>query len=271
MQLRWRVLGPGGASLFCRTDYTRNQGKRQRVNFLEQIGVVLQSRRDGTMTVCIAALCDNGAGCVLVSDQMTTAHIPIGYEFENEEVKKIVPLANSICVLVAGDILFAHEVIEKTKGRIAQDGLTAIGPVAELVRQQYQDTRKAVIVRNELESRGLDLNSYYAGQQRMLAQIVQIIDGQFRLFNPGVDLIVTGRGEAGFSVYTIANPGLATCNDPIGFAAIGSGSPHAMYALIEAGYKKSLPKIDVEKMVQSAKKRSQVAPGVGTKTEQVSL
>jgi hypothetical protein len=223
------------------------------------------------MTVCIAALCDNGAGCVLASDQMTTAHIPIGYEFENEEVKKIIPLVDSVHALVAGDVLFAYEVIQKARGRIAQDGLTAIGPIAEVVRQQYQDTRKAVVIRNELESRGLDLNSYYAGQQRMLAHIVQMIDQQFRLFNPSVDLIVAGRGDAGFSIYTIGNPGQAVCSDPIGFAAVGSGAPHAMYALIEAGYKKSLPKITVEKMVQSAKKRSQVAPGVGTKTEQISL
>ena len=46
------------------------------------------------MTICIAALYDNGKGAVLASDQMITASIPIGYEFEHQEITKIVPLSD---------------------------------------------------------------------------------------------------------------------------------------------------------------------------------
>jgi len=50
---------------------------------------IKEARVCGDMTVCIAALYDDGKGCVLTSDQMTTAHFPIGYEFESDEVEKL--------------------------------------------------------------------------------------------------------------------------------------------------------------------------------------
>jgi len=60
------------------------------------------------LTICIAALYDNGKGCVLASDQMTTVHFPIGYEFENEEVKKIIKIRETAVayLLIAGDVFF---------------------------------------------------------------------------------------------------------------------------------------------------------------------
>ena len=61
------------------------------------------------------------------------------------------------------------------------------------------------------------------------------------------------------------------CNDVIGYAAIGTGAPHAMYSLIDAGYKKSMSKEKVEEMLRQAKKRSEVAPGVGGQTKIVSI
>ena len=60
------------------------------------------------MTVCIAALYGNGAGCILVSDKMTTARIPLMYEFENEEVEKIAKIADNIYVMISGDVFFAR-------------------------------------------------------------------------------------------------------------------------------------------------------------------
>lgn len=66
------------------------------------------------MTVCIAALYGDGAGVVLVTDRMVTAHIPIGYEFEHQENTKIVELAgaNSTHALLAGDVLVGNEILK---------------------------------------------------------------------------------------------------------------------------------------------------------------
>ena len=221
------------------------------------------------MTICIAALYENGKGCVLASDQMTTAHFPIGYEFENEEVKKIIKVRDTIAayLLTAGDVLFAHEVLEAVRRDVDARGITATPVIAELFRQHYQNVRKQHIIRNELEPRGLTLDSYYQSQQRLSPPIVQFIDNALRTGNPRTELIVAGFCESRFSIFSIVNPGDLFCQDAIGFTAIGSGAPHAVYSLIESGYKKSMDEHTVHELVEKAKVRSEVAPGVGKGTE----
>lgn len=217
------------------------------------------------MTVCIAALCDNGRGCVFASDQMTTAHFPLGYEFESEEVEKILKIGKSAHVLISGDVLFANEVIDMARPKLEGKG-DRVSIVADEVRGAYQTVRKLRLIHNELEPRGLTLDSYYQSQQRLVAGIVQMIDQALKSWNPAVDLLVVGVDSSGCHICTVGNPGLSICHDPIGFAAIGSGAPHAIYSLIESDYRKSLSREMVESLVGKAKERSQVAPGVGAKT-----
>ena len=225
------------------------------------------------MTVCIAALCENGNSCVLVSDQMTTAHIPMGYEFENEEVEKIVKLNDSVDVyaLISGDVLFANEVIEAVRKEVDSQSITAIPAIVELFRKSYQNIRRSHITRNELEPRGLDIPAYYEGHKTILPQIVQMIDNAFRRYNPRVDFILAGKGESQCHLFTIVNPGDSICHNSLGFVSIGSGAPHAMYSIIESNYKKSMDTEAVKKLLLEAKSRSQVAPGVGTKTQVIVL
>lgn len=223
------------------------------------------------MTICIAALSDNGNGCVLTSDQMVTAHFPIGYEFENEEVEKIVKISDSAYILISGDILFANEIINEANKKIMAENITAIDGIAETLRSAYQTYRNIYITRKELEPRGLSLVFYYNNHQRLQPQIVQMIDAEFANFNTGVSFIVVGKNESLFHIYTVSNPGQLFSHNCIGYAAIGTGAPHATYSLIEANYKKSLNKEKVRELVEKAKIRSEVAPGVGSKTKKVEL
>lgn len=223
------------------------------------------------MTICIAALYGNGVGCILASDQMTTAHFPIGYEFENEEVEKIVKINENVYVLISGDVLFANEVINLTNQRIKIDNIQAVSGIAEALRSSYQSVRRNRIARNELEPRGIDLNGYLGMQQRLLPALVQIIDQAFRTFNPLVEFIIAGKEGSSCHIYTVLNPGDLICHDPVGFVAIGTGGPHAVYSLIESNYKKSLNKETVKEFVNKAKERSEVAPGVGKKTKMAEL
>ncbi len=225
------------------------------------------------MTICIAALYGGGEGCVLASDQMTTAQIPIGYEFENDEVEKIIKIRadTKVYVLIAGDVLFANEVIETARTEANSQGITATPILADLVRGAYQDVRKLHIIRHEIEARGLTIDSYYQNHQRLLSQIVQMIDNAFMRWDPMVQFIVAGMGDTLCNIITVTNPGDSICHDAIGFAAVGSGAPHAMYSIIESDYKKSMDKVTVEKIVRQAKERSEVAPGVGKETRMVTV
>jgi len=217
------------------------------------------------MTVCIAALCNDGENCVLASDQMTTAHFPIGYEFETEDVEKIVCIVDSAFVLTAGDVLFAREVIEETRKRLV-DRVVRVKALTEAARTAYQHIRILQVVHTQLEPRGLNLDSYYQSQQRLMPAIVQMVDQALVGHNPGVELIIAGKDDLGCHIYTVQSPGRSICHNPVGFAAIGSGGPHAVYSLIEAGYRKSLGIEEVKRMIEQAKKRAEVAPGVGADT-----
>lgn len=221
------------------------------------------------MTVCIAALCEDGKEVVLASDQMTTAHFPIGYEFENDEVEKIVSIRDGIFVLVAGDVLFAHEVIEKAKFQLEDAKQVKVSKATEEIRKAYQDVRLTQVIQAQIESRGMDLTTYYASQQSLNPGLVQMIDQALVSHDPTVVFLIAGKEKSGSHIYSVHNPGVAFCHDPIGFAAVGSGGPHATYSMIENDYKKSKSLEEVKVIVEKAKQRSEVAPGVGEATTMV--
>lgn len=223
------------------------------------------------MTVCIAALCDNGKGVVLAADQMVTARIPIGYEFEHQEITKIVPLDDeqgSTYALAAGDVLLGTKILDQAKIQVQQQQrMVTATEIAEIVRGVYQSLRLSNIVQKELEPRGLDIDSYYGRHQSLSPQVLLIIDQSLSQWDAGVEFIIAGRGEAGYTIHTVINPGITVDNTPLGYCAIGSGAPHAMYSLIEARYTRGVDQVEVEKLVRKAKGRSEVAPGVGSETQ----
>ncbi|MCY4448915.1 MAG: hypothetical protein OXE02_08750 [Chloroflexi bacterium] len=223
------------------------------------------------MTVCIAALYDNGRGVVLASDQLVTASIPIGYEFEHQEIPKIVPMAASVPIyaLAAGDVLLGTEILNIARVQIQQQQHTVTAAEAvEAIRVVYQRVRLLNIVQRELEPRGLTLDSYYGNHQALAPQVLQIVDQAMSQADIGVEFIVAGPGEgSAYTIHTVSNPGTTNDHTPIGYCAIGSGAPHAMYSLIEAPYKHSLGSAEVKELVHQAKARSEVAPGVGSETQ----
>ena len=223
------------------------------------------------MTVCIAALYDSGKGVVLASDRMVTAHFPIGYEFEHQETTKVVPMDEpvSIYALSAGDVLLGNEILTIAREQAQQLGVSTASGIAELVRSAYQSVRLTTIVRTELEPRGLDLGSYYNNHQGLLPQVVQVVDQAMSQSDIGVQFIIAGPSDSLYTIHTVVNPGTLSHNNPIGYSAVGSGAPHALYSLIEASYRPSLNKDSVREMVEHAKKRSEVAPGVGSGTQMV--
>lgn len=222
------------------------------------------------MTICIAALFNNRQGAVLASDQMVTARIPIGYEFEHQEITKIVPLTeqSSIYALAAGDVLLGTVILNAAKVSIQQlqHAVTA-SEATEIVRAIYQQVRLVNIVQRELEPRGLSLETYYNNHQGLAPQVLQIVDQAMSQTDVGVEFIIAGSDEDGYAIHTVVNPGVKSDHTPIGYCAIGSGAPHAMYSLIEASYKHTLGRDEVKELVRNAKTRSEVAPGVGSGTQ----
>ena len=224
------------------------------------------------MTVCIAALYDNGNGAVLASDHMITANIPpMAYEFESSEASKIHQLSPNSYVLLAGGILHGDSIIRHSQVVISQEGYQSVEDLANTITNTYKETRMKHIVQRYLNPRGLTLDQYYDRQTSLNPGIVQSIDQALLNDNLGVDFLLAGPTNIGYSIYMITNPGIATCVDAIGYSAIGIGAPHAVNYLISNSYKKELGKSEVEGLVKKAKEMSQVSPGVGQQTSTRSL
>ncbi|MDE2857145.1 MAG: hypothetical protein OXN94_04760 [Chloroflexota bacterium] len=218
------------------------------------------------MTVCIAALYGNGKGAVISSDHMITASIPMGYEFENEETSKIYQLSEKTFALLAGDVLFGNQIVLSSRAAVANTGQEYVGGIADIVKNAYKSFRLSHIVERYLEPRGLSLDSYYGNHLSLNPHVIQEVDQAFMNYHIGVEVLVVGPTGGGYGIHIIGNPGLSSCHDAIGFAAIGSGAPHVIYSLLGAKYKKSLECSEVEEMVKKAKEVSEVAPGVGKET-----
>lgn len=229
------------------------------------------------MTICIAALADNRKKLVLAADQMITANIPMPYQFETDDVKKIYDLTDNAVLLTAGNALFAYEIYENALknigyAKVRGEQIGTIKELAEIVRVEYQNYRRDMAVKSVLEPRGLTLNDYYDRQQKLNIGIIQEIENQLVNLNIAVDLIIAGHNmENECHIYSITHPGILVLHDALGYVCVGTGAPHATYNLIGSNYKKSLNDGEVKKLIEEAKKKSEVAPGVGKATTIVVL
>jgi len=88
--------------------------------------------------------------------------------------------------------------------------------------------------------------------------------------SPHVEAIIAGVDGSGGHIY-FTNKDCVRCHDSVGFAAIGVGGWHADSQFMFAGYAKwaSVPKCLLLSYV--AKKRAEVAPGVGQETDMFAI
>ena len=83
---------------------------------------------------------------------------------------------------------------------------------------------------------------------------------------PSMSVIFAGVDERGTHIYVVEDNELR-CNDGVGFAAIGSGARHAETQLSLAGHAWNSPNYHALLLTYMAKKRAELAPGVGKLTD----
>ena len=220
------------------------------------------------MTICIAALAEDGRSVVVAVDQMITANIPISYQFETLNVKKIYDLpGKNAVVLTAGNAIYAFEIMEILMRKVqSENSIESIEQIAEEARKIYQDIRRKHVIERFIQPRGLSLSSYLTNQKTLHEGVVNEIEKALQNFNIDVELIIAGANKDLCHIYNVSHPGVSDCHDPVGYVCVGSGAPHAMYNLIGSTYKKSDEINKVKRLVKAAKKKSEVAPGVGKET-----
>lgn len=225
------------------------------------------------MTICIGALCSNKEGVankaiVVASDRMVT----LGQltEFEHE-APKIAPIRDKIVALMAGDAFRASQLIRDVIASTPPES-PHVFQVAQIAANRYLEARAKQIETDVFQPRGLTREQFYQGKIPALTQHLQQlafqIDNHVTAFNFNVELLIAGVDEIGAQLFSVGHPGGTSINlQQIGYHAIGSGQLHAMQSLIGFGHIGTRSIEETLFAVYVAKRRAEVAPGVGTETD----
>lgn len=220
------------------------------------------------MTVCVAAICDYHT-IIAASDRMLTAG---DVQFEPQQ-SKVVTLSSSIAAMTAGDSGMQAEIFQYVRAEVTRrieaepNNWWAIRDVADLYSQYCGRVRLKRAEGSILAPLGLTAETFISRQQQLAPALVnQIATELINFVAPGVSAIIAGVDGTGAHIYVAENATI-TCHDSVGFAAIGAGYWHADSQLMFAGHTRARPLPETLLLTYSAKKRAEVAPGVGEGTD----
>jgi hypothetical protein len=218
------------------------------------------------MTVCVAALChdEDELIAVVAADRMVTLGGFIEWE---HAVPKMTPASSYSITMVAGETLVGTKLARDVAAEFG-GGEPLLADVARALAVKYEAARRERLEQQLLIPRGLNFPTYYGSHQQLNPNIVAMLDQQMQQFNLGVELLLAGVDASGAHIYSVANPGPPeNLHDPIGYAAVGSGTIHALQAFIGFGHSAASEYHVTVFRAYAAKRRAEVAPGVGLDTD----
>ena len=214
------------------------------------------------MTICLALICDEGESLVAVADRMVSVE-SLSLQFE-QGTRKIVLLGERFAALTAGDALAQTDLLRDASEAISELDQPSVREVATAVAECFIQHRNALAEKLVLRRVGLDYSAFLEQQQNLLPELTARLWSDYQSVELEVELLIVGVESSGAHVYQIADPGIALCLDSIGYAAIGSGLPHAEGFLTESDYSSHISLLQGTWLTYVAKRRSERAPGVGS-------
>lgn len=220
------------------------------------------------VTVCIACIAENGI-VLGASDRMLTAG---DIQFEPGDVK-IRRLTNSITIQTAADSDLHDEIYQSVvvdvRDRIDlfPDEWWSVKEIAEMYAKYYSDVHSKRAERALLAPLRLTIEDFLDRQQTMDSELVARLTSEIINYDAGaVQAIVAGIDQTGPHLWLVKNDKVR-CLDRVGFVAIGAGEWHAKSQFMFAEYGRFTSVTTAMRLIYSAKKRAEVAPGVGEATD----
>jgi len=223
-------------------------------------------RRRRKVTVCIAALCTWGGQIMVVgaSDRMLTAE---DIEFEPPR-SKISYMSPFIVALTAGDSSAQTSICTNTRQEVNKLTAPPVAKVADIYARQFAAYRAIQAAQTFLAPLGgLTLETFITHQRDMAPELVSRVTKLLMQEELEAQGIITGIDATGAHLYVVRDPGHSVCNDGVGFAAIGIGQWHAESQFMFASYTSEWSFERSLLLTYQAKKRAEVAPGVGKETD----
>jgi hypothetical protein len=219
------------------------------------------------MTICIAAICESCKAVIVASDRMLTAGF-LALEFEHPD-SKMEELSDSCVGLTAGDALAHTELFRACRQHVEQLKSPQVELIANEIKEQFIAMRQKRAEEEILKPRGFTLNQFYKEGfiNRIPSDLAMMIDHSIKDRLYPLSILVAGVDDSGAHIYSIEDPGMVNCFDRLGYDAIGSGDRHALYSIVDKEHSADSKLNDTIFTVYEAKKRAELAPGVGGAVE----
>ncbi|SRR6266702_1418513 len=209
------------------------------------------------MTLCIAALYDDGKGVAINADKLTQVQIKnehnedvILTRVERDDTDKIRMLTNDIALIAAGDGGWSDLLVEDIKRSIHPS--QKFSNVLKTAVAIYHKHVEAKAVEQVLMPLGFSsLKDYLRHTTNYPPQTIEVINKQLDDFRFPTDIAIAGKGEDGYEVHNIDWPGISQIAR-YGFTAVGKGQLLALPMLSEKYYR-TMSKAEVVKILTEAK------------------
>jgi hypothetical protein len=214
------------------------------------------------MTQLVAAICrcgDKPKVIGLTDRMLSTSDMTLTFERDEPKIETV---TNKSAILTAGT-LDEPDLIRDVKERAR--GKEKIAEIAELFKEAYQNLRVKHIedeILNPLA--GVRTFTDYHEKQKMLHDsLVFDLNERIKKYSIGLTLLLIGMDEQGGHIIQIANPGMWRSYDNLGFLCLGMGDRHADNVFAWYKYQSAMPLNDAIYIAFEAKKKAEVAGGVG--------
>ena len=224
----------------------------------------------GFVTICVAAIA--GGNCIYgASDRMiTSADIEFEPPKDGGWPLKSIPLTNSIVAMIAGEdislltqLIYDLQFILNEKIKAAPTNWLTVSDVAHEYQRVHSFKKNQTIERRILNPRGLSYETFISKRRELASELLMRIDSEIRNFHfPSLSVIFAGVDTSGAHLFVARNDEVS-CEDLVGFAAIGSGYYHAESQFMAQGHTRNSPIERGIYLTYTAKRRAEVAPGVG--------
>ncbi|MFH1538654.1 MAG: hypothetical protein ABIH66_06830 [bacterium] len=220
-----------------------------------------------SVTVCTAALCENGKKIICTSDRKVyNPELGIAYE---PPQRKIISITPRIIMMNAGDLEFQtaiqHRFYDSISGRKKRN--LKIRNAANIYIKCLNDESAVMSEQKILAPLNLNFQTFYKEQKKMEPDFVKKIANDLNIFqSPISETIITGFDSEGGHIYCIYNSGIV-CRDEVGYASIGGGGKNSDSQLMLSKYTQQADAISALLQVYWAKKRAEANPSVGEYTD----
>lgn len=220
------------------------------------------------MTVCIAAICEDGKAIVAATDKAVTSR-----QMASETMQKIIPIADSVLALTAGNAVVQTEIIGLIQEQIGIFDPTTRTPdnlevkqVAEMFEHAYLQYWQHRVANEVLAHYGLDLDTWKNQKNHLLPTLVDDISAKIDYLEVrNVQTIVAGLDDVAH-LWVVTN-GVKECYDSIGYACIGDGGSVATAEFIKHNYAADKSYHTAIYLSFLAKKRAEAVQGIGKGTD----